>query len=1806
MAIIIILFIHNKMATIFNSTREITHKQHTMMKSEKHFVHSLRMKNLPLLTVGLAAIILGITVAQAQVINFDVPGGAGGGNYSGQGVHSDPGNNYWNPIALNGTTTGGLLSDGVTPSAITVTAPNLNTYAGNNFGGATGSELLFNPFAYSESSYTLTLNNVPAGTYNLYLYGMNGSGGGGSTEFTVGGISITNIYNTDATTFVQGTDYGVISNIVLASVGTITIGAAATGLGSGQPNEVDFNGLQLATVAFSPSIGLQPTSASVIVGQSVQLAATAFGALPLAYQWQKGTNGVYINSTDAGDVSGSMTNVLNFSTLTTSDAADYRLIVTNTYGAATSQVATVTVILAPRVSVQPAPASLIVGQSVQLLATAVGAPPLTYQWQKGTNGIYINNTDTGDVSGSTTNILNFSAATAADASDYRLIVTNGYGTATSQVATVTVTLLPSISVQPTSATLITNQSFQLAAAAFGAPPLFYQWQRGTNGVYVNCPNVGDISGSTANILNFSAAAMLDAADYRLIVTNAFGSATSQVATVTVFIPSSDNSIRMGLSYDYVTNFSDWEDAFLAGNGRMGIMVFGNPLNDTIIYNDRGFNWAASTNAPFRTFAQVSATDLTTIKSNCVSGNYSAADNLAGSAPQWNDGGESSRHPGYEMLISIPQNGSISNYSRVCNFRTGEVSVNWSDNMGNWTRKSFVSRKDDVIVQYLPAPSNGTITCSIQLTNDPGMSFPSGMTFTSLASANYLDMRVNYPANTSDAGYEGVTRVVSTGGTISVNGSVVTISNATSVILLTRTAKYYTNCESQWGQQLLQSQLAAVSTDYDILLNGQLATHEVIYDRVKIDLGASASDRALPNETLLAMQAGSSTPVNAMWERAFDAGRYYFLSSSSSNTPPDLFGLWTGVYGPFGAANSMGYTLDANLNLQIAGGNIGDMPEAMAGYFAMNEGWQKDFETNASKLLGCRGMLACGNTPGTTSGLEATMNSTYPYQYVTGEEPWLLYPFWEHYLITGDTNFLQNQLYPLLKDMGYFYEDFLTQTDTNGNYIFAGSISPENQPSNLPANTGLVNNSTFDIAGAKFALTTLIQTCNTLGLDQGSGHGVQTWSNILNKLPPYLIGGPNNPDDALCEWSWPGLSDNYNHRHSSHLVTVWPYREITPETTANLFNAAAITLAKKDAYSYENTGHGLLHSALIAAGLKDALAVNHKILRLTKEGFYYNSLCSSHYTSHGTFCTDTCNSMPGVMMEMLLSSSPGTLELLPALPQTLTQGSITDVKGRNRVTVQSLSWNMTNNSVNCALQSDIDQDITLIERSGINTISTGASVTPSPLGQIARVIQLQAGVSTSITIGLGQTNLALNRPVTASSGASTVSSAVDGNNATAWSSANTQNEWIYVDLGSVMNLNGAQLIWGSSYGQSYDIQVSSDAVNWTNVYETPNGLGGTDRITFAASGRYVRMLGVQSGTSGYSLAEFQVFGSNPTPVPVITTPPVGWTNSMGNTAVFTVAATDGGAPPLTYQWQFNGTNLTNGGNISGATTSALTLSDITLSDTGSYTVIVGNAGASVSTLPVYLQAVFVALSIGSRSGGALIDPTIHSFSSYYNGGGYVRNVTNLVQNNFIVGEPGLAGPGYYTDTHDNGEDDVWHHASGDNNPYVTFDLGASYNLLITRIWNLNQGQGSDVQNGAKDVRISTSGDGVVFATVGTNTLAEGTGTTNECCQDFTTLADNIQYVKLEPLNGYGGGWNGLGAVRFVVASSRAPPLISAILQGAIGFHYQIQHKNMLDGTTNWPVLCDFPTLVSSTLNYPLLDGLVSGNPGQQFYRAIWLP
>jgi hypothetical protein len=217
-----------------------------------------------LLILAAVCIRLFAGTTQAQVVNFDVPGGAGAVNYSGQGAYSDPANNYWNPVVGNGTTGAtNLLSDGVTASPITLTSRMGGTYGTQGAQGTPAA--LQQPYEYNNSVLQLdTLNNVPPGTYNLYLYGINNTGTRGTT-FTVFTTVMAPLTlatsNTPASlnNFIRGADYVIFSNVVVGTPGTITFTWTSNANVTVPGNlEGDFNALQLVfvstnTVAANPA-----------------------------------------------------------------------------------------------------------------------------------------------------------------------------------------------------------------------------------------------------------------------------------------------------------------------------------------------------------------------------------------------------------------------------------------------------------------------------------------------------------------------------------------------------------------------------------------------------------------------------------------------------------------------------------------------------------------------------------------------------------------------------------------------------------------------------------------------------------------------------------------------------------------------------------------------------------------------------------------------------------------------------------------------------------------------------------------------------------------------------------------------------------------------------------------------------------------------------------------------------------------------------------------------------------------------------------------------------------------------------------------------------------------------------------------------------------------------------------------------------------------------------------------------------------------------------------------------------------------
>ncbi|MEV4560342.1 RICIN domain-containing protein [Kitasatospora sp. NPDC049285] len=765
----------------------------------------------------------------------------------------------------------------------------------------------------------------------------------------------------------------------------------------------------------------------------------------------------------------------------------------------------------------------------------------------------------------------------------------------------------------------------------------------------------------------------------------------------------------------------WTDGFLTGNGEYGAVLHGAPTLEKMIVNHHRFVLPNGTRDvdPPRISPQ-----LAQAQSMALAGDYGGAATTF--ASDWTLRWTQTFHPGYELQLATPGMTTTDNYARITDFRTGEVTHTWTDSAGTWKRHAFTSRADQVIVHELLPATGRTVDTTLSV-NTALDGVPAGVAYTTTATASgregYLDLRGTYPAGLGAYGYEGVTRVVATGtrATVTATGSTLVVAKATKVLLLTKLGRY--DLAGGWNAKPLQTALAALSADYTTLLGRHTPLHQAMFDGSSLDLNVSAADRRLSTGELTTRQNANRSVVDlALLERMYDSGRYLFVSSSGV-LPPRLTGIWSGSWTGAWADD---ITTDANVNLQVAGGNILSHGTAMQGYFDLVLGQLADWRDNAAKIYGARGFLAPTRTDGERGHMLHFNNGDFPGECWTGGADWLLFPLLEYYQVTGDAAFLRDKLGPALMELALFYEDFLTRTDGNGKRIFVPSFSMENSPSS----TGqmLSVNATGDIMAGRHALQAAIDAANTLNTEQGSGQGVARWSALLAQLPDYTVNG----DGALAEWSWPGLTDRYNHRHVHHLYGAWPLHEINPEDRPDLVRTAGRALDLRGDENY--SAHGSLHRALARARLKDGAGVYDNIRKILGSNMVWRSLMTSHNPELTTYNCDAANTLPAVLAESLLYTRPGVVELLPALPDQLVKGTIKGVLGRGRTRIESLTWDTAARTATVVLTSDVTQVVTFICRRGITSISTTATVAPSPLGAHARKVTLTAGTRITITVG----------------------------------------------------------------------------------------------------------------------------------------------------------------------------------------------------------------------------------------------------------------------------------------------------------------------------------------------------------------------------------------------------------------------------------------------------------------------------------------
>ena len=763
------------------------------------------------------------------------------------------------------------------------------------------------------------------------------------------------------------------------------------------------------------------------------------------------------------------------------------------------------------------------------------------------------------------------------------------------------------------------------------------------------------------------------------------------------------------------------DGVTSGNGHMNIEVMCDPYAEQILFHHESLlmPWKRPLEAP------KAAAVFPQVRQMVLDGKYQEAIELAfkemNKGPIKQNTGPHPTVPAFMMHLEFPKTATVRNYLRTVDFESSEVRVHWRDERGDWVRSACVSRPDDVVIQLLTAPGGRRVNTRIALQRySRGERNLGGLFGGKLGESDVqqdskedrLIYKCRLDPSVDSSGYAGVARVVRNGGSARMDGDTLVIEDASSVLLLTR-IEWFADYSDDKVEALRQA-VEQLSPDYNAILERHRKVQSEALNRVTVDFGG-ATQYGMSTEELLTDQRSRRDYSPALLEKIFQMGRYWFILAS-------------------GKYPTMQAETNANINLQIAPGPLGDLREGMDAYFNWMESLAPDFRVNAQNIFGMRG-THYSLIPQQNVGVSfhysyaSSTGEIWPHPYWLSAGGWCVRPFWDHYLVTGDEEFLRERVVPALKELALFYEDFLTVTDKKGNYIFAPSFSPENNPLNTGPGAMISINATMDIAVCREVLTNLIESCEMLGTD---ADGVQKWKALLARLPPYLL----EPDGTLKEWAWPTLEERYSHRHVSHLYGAWPGDEIDPDRTPQL--ALAAMIADRKRVPERLAAHGRCHRALVGARLKDCYMVDTELRQLIEQGYVARTLRCSH-DPWAFPMPDAQGGIPTIMMEMLAYSRPGVIEVLPALPETIEKGSIDGMLLRTFARLDKLTWDMDARTVDLTVTSLRKQDVTLIARYGIEEIKAAAGVLAAPLkpGMANCDLHLQEGKPVSIQLKLGR-------------------------------------------------------------------------------------------------------------------------------------------------------------------------------------------------------------------------------------------------------------------------------------------------------------------------------------------------------------------------------------------------------------------------------------------------------------------------------------
>ncbi|MEI9863746.1 MAG: glycoside hydrolase family 95 protein [Limisphaerales bacterium] len=595
-----------------------------------------------------------------------------------------------------------------------------------------------------------------------------------------------------------------------------------------------------------------------------------------------------------------------------------------------------------------------------------------------------------------------------------------------------------------------------------------------------------------------------------------------------------------LTLFYTNAAVKWTEAMPVGNGRLGAMIFGGVGREHLQLNE-GTLWAGGPYDPNNTNAFAA---LPEVQRLVFEGKYDEAAKLIGDKMMAVPLGQMPYQTMGDLFLDFGTNaGSVENYRRDLDLDTAIATVSYTANGVHFKREIFSSAVDQVIVVRLTADKPGQISF-IGTMQTPQQAV------TGTAGSNTLVLR---GVNREAQGIKGALKFEARVKVLAENakhlncGDLIAISGADSVTLLIAAATSYKNYQdvSNNAEAIAKKQIeAAAKKTFKALRAAHIADYQKLFHRVELNLGET-DDMKLPTDVRIAHFADGNDPQLATLY--FQFARYLLISCSRpGGQPATLQGLWNDSMRPPWDSK---YTININTEMNYWPAETGNLGECVEPLTQMVLEMAETGAKTAKVMYAARGWVAHHNTDlwRATAPVDGPTWGMWP---LGGA--WLLQNLWEHYLFTGDRDYLK-KIYPAMQGSVQFFMDTLVEDPTNHWLVTCPSLSPEN---NNPAanNTSITAGPAMDSQILRDLFANYIRATEILGEDQDFAEQVAI---ERSKLPPSQIGSAGQLQEWLQDLDM--QSHELNHRHVSHLYALFPSAQIDVNTTPELAAAAKKSL-----------------------------------------------------------------------------------------------------------------------------------------------------------------------------------------------------------------------------------------------------------------------------------------------------------------------------------------------------------------------------------------------------------------------------------------------------------------------------------------------------------------------------------------------------------------------------------------------------------------------------------------------------------------------